>query len=132
MTRTYLRMIRPVIVAFTLLAVIHVTLIFTVLPEVYTTSKFGLLYLFFVPLTLLAISLIYRRYLKNPKSVGKSFFIYVIIKMILVIAFLSPWLFFKDEYTRPFVYQFLLIFFPSLFLETLILVRMLDGKYDKT
>ena len=123
-------MITPIIVVFVLLAILHVSLVYTVLPKVYATSNFGLIYLLMMPMTLVAIYLIYKRYLKNTKSVGKSFFAYVILKMILVIAFLSPWLFFKDEYTRPFVYQFLLIFFPSLFLETLILVRMLDGKYD--
>lgn len=131
MTKAFFRMIMPVIGLFVFLSILHITLAGTVLPEVYKQSKYWLLYVFMVPVTLTALLLIRRMYLKNPKSVGKGFFAYVIIKMILVIAFLSPWLFYKDEFTRPFVYQFLLIFFPILFLETLILVRLVNGKYEE-
>jgi len=52
--------------------------------------------------------------------------ILTIVKMIGSLAFLAPWLLYKDEFSRPFAIQFFMIFFPILLLETLILVKMIN------
>ena len=124
----YVQVLMPLVLAFILIGAIHIVSIQFFLPEIYRGTPYYSIYLFFVPLTIGALGYIVSQYHKNPRSVGKNFFIYVIIKMIAILGFLSPWLLYKSEYTRPFVYQFLIVFFLLLFLETYQLVRMLNEK----
>lgn len=124
----YVQVLLPLVLAFIIIGAIHIVLVQFFLPEIYRSTPYYFIYLFFVPLTLGALTYIVSRYSKNPKTVGKNFFIYVIVKMVAILGFLSPWLLHKTEITRPFVYQFLIIFFLLLFMETYQLVRMLNEK----
>jgi len=122
----FLKTAMPIIaLSFGLIAV-HITLIRYKLPAVYGESQFWLIYLFMIPMTLGALFIIVKKSKNSPVSVGKGFFIYMSIKMILIMLFLSPWLFFKDEFTRPMVYQFFCVFFPFLFMETYVLIKLVN------
>jgi general stress protein CsbA len=123
-----LRILRPVLILSSAIFIIHLALLFLALPPVYFASKFWLIYLFLVPLTLAGIYFIQKKHLADSKSVGKNFFIYMIAKMVLTLLFLSPWLVYKDEFSRPMVYQFFAIFFPLLFMETFVLIKLLNPK----
>ncbi len=116
----------PVILVSAALFIIHVMLVLFVLPPVYALSKFWLIYLFLVPLTLGGLYFIHRASKKTDNSVSKGFFIYMVVKMILVLLFFTPWLIYKDEFSRPIVYQFFLVFFPLLFMETYVLIKLVN------
>ncbi|NRA10376.1 MAG: hypothetical protein HRT57_00300 [Crocinitomicaceae bacterium] len=128
MTNSFLRVSSPVLVVMALLIAGHMAALFLGLPEIYLASKFWMIYLFIIPITLIAIYFIHKSFIKNSKSVAKNFFIYMMVKMIFTFAFLSPWLVWKDEFSRPMVFQFFAIFFPLLFAETFVLVKMLNPK----
>ena len=124
----FLRIASPILIVSSVLLVVHIALVFFALPPIYVASKFWLIHLFLTPLTVIAIYLIQKGYAKNSKSVGKNFFVYMIAKMLLTFVFLSPWLLTKDEFSRPMVYQFFAIFFPLLFMETFVLIKLLNPK----
>ncbi len=94
--------------------------------ELYQNSGYWRIYAFLVPITFLGIVYIYSKFKKDNGSVIKSFMILSIVKMLGSLTFLLPWLLYKDEYSRPFVIQFFLIYFPILFFETAILVKMIN------
>lgn len=94
--------------------------------SIYKKSGFWRIYVFLIPVTFLGIFYIYKSFKKDHTSVIKSFMILTIVKMIGSLAFLAPWLLYKDEFSRPFAIQFFMIFFPILLLETLILVKMIN------
>lgn len=119
---------KPIVAVALTLFTTHLILLQFVLPEIYMQSKFWAIYLFLIPMTLGAVYIIVREKNKNPKSVGKNFFIYMAIKMLLILLFLSPWLVNQNEITRPMVYQFFCVFFPLLFVETVVFVRLVNPK----
>ncbi len=125
---SFLSRVSPVLILSSAILIIHLMLLFLALPPVYLASKFWLIHLFLTPLTLVAIYFIQQRHATDSKSVGKNFFIYMIAKMLLTLLFLSPWLIYKDEFSRPMVYQFFAIFFPLLFMETFVLIKLLNPK----
>ena len=122
----FLKTTIPIFALSLALVAIHLVLIKYNLPAIYGESKFWLIYLFMIPMTLGALFIIVKKSKNSPVSVGKGFFIYMSVKMILIMLFLSPWLFFKDEYTRPMVYQFFCVFFPFLFMETYVLIKLVN------
>jgi peptidoglycan/LPS O-acetylase OafA/YrhL len=124
----FLKTAKPVMLVSILLFAIHAVLVFAVLPPLYAQSYFWLIHLFLIPMTLGALFFIVRANEKNPKSVGKSFFIYIVIKMVLIFAFLSPWLITKNDFSRPMVYQFFAVFFPLLFMETFVLIKLVNAQ----
>ena len=127
----FLRIITPVLILSSAILIIHSLLIFLTLPPVYFASKFWLIHLFLTPLTLVGIYFIQKKHAIDSKSVGKNFFIYMIAKMVLTLLFLSPWLMYKDEFSRPMVYQFFAIFFPLLFMETFVLIKLVNPKISR-
>ncbi|MFT5861039.1 MAG: hypothetical protein ACI865_003157 [Flavobacteriaceae bacterium] len=122
----YLKTALPIIAVSVALFGVHLALITYKLPAIYGESQFWLIYVFMVPMTLGALFIIVKKSKNSPVAVGKGFFIYMSVKMILIMLFLSPWLFFKDESTRPMVYQFFLVFFPLLFTETYVLIKLVN------
>lgn len=126
----YSKIFYPVLLTIALVFFAHEALLNYVLPDLYTQTLYGYIYLFLVPITLIGMTWMVHRYKRNNKSLGKNFFVYTIIKMVSTLGFLSPWLINKSELTRPFVYQFMLVFFLLLFIETFQLVRLLNGKFE--
>ena len=124
----FIRSAKPIVTVSLVLISLHLILLQFALPEIYKQSKFWAIYLFLVPMTLGAIYLIVREKNKKEGSVGKNFFIYMAIKMLLILLFLSPWLVDQNEFSRPIVYQFFSVFFPLLVVETLVLIRLVNPK----
>jgi len=113
------------------LAIVHFFLIQFILPEIYGTGPYWALYLFLVPLTFLVVLISKVVYDVDKTAVGRTYFIFVFIKMFASVGFLSPWIFWKDDYTLPMVHQFFCLFFPLLFVEIKILVRLLNQPLDE-
>lgn len=126
MKSQFLKTAMPVIALSLALFAIHIALIKFKLPPVYGQSQFWLIYAFMIPMTVGAIYFIVKMSKNSPISVGKGFFIYMSIKMVLIMLFLAPWLFFKDEFSRPMVIQFFAVFFPLLFMETFVLIKLVN------
>lgn len=55
----------------------------------------------------------------------------MIAKMLGAIFFLSPWIFEKDQFTRPFIYQFFTVFFLFLIAEVTFIVKLLQDSDEK-
>jgi len=125
---TFIKSAKPILTVSLVLLAVHLILLQFVLPETYKQSKFWVIYLFLIPMTLGAIYIIVKEKNKKASSVGKNFFIYMAIKMLLILLFLSPWLVYQNEFSRPMVYQFFSIFFPLLFVETVVFVRLVNPK----
>jgi len=125
---TFIKSAKPILTVSLVLLAVHLILLQFVLPEIYKQSKFWVIYLFLIPMTLGAIYIIVKEKNKKDSSVGKNFFIYMVIKVLLILVFLSPWLVYQNEFSRPIVYQFFSIFFPLLFVETVVFVRLVNPK----
>jgi hypothetical protein len=108
------------------LAAAHFLLIENILPGIYGMGPYWANYVFLVPVSLLVVLVCYAVYKIDNKAVGKTYFIFVFLKIFGSIAFLSPWLFWKDAYARPMVYQFFCLFFIFLFVEVKLLVGLLN------
>lgn len=91
-------------------------------------SDWWMSYVFLIPVTAGGLYFITRSYTKSRKitSIGKNYIAYTVIKMVLSMAFLLPWLLNKDASSKPMVAQFFCIFFPFLLVETILLVRLLN------
>lgn len=94
----------------------------------YQLSDWWMNYVMLVPLTAGGLYFITHSYTKSGKitSIGKNYIAYTVIKMVLSMAFLLPWLLNKDASSKPMVAQFFSIFFPFLLVETILLVRLLN------
>lgn len=113
------------------LAVVHFLLIEFVLPEIYGSGPYWALYLFLVPLSILVVLISGLVYEADKTAVGRTYFIFVFIKMFASVGFLAPWLFWKDDYTIPMVHQFFCLFFPLLFVEIKVLIELLNPPLDE-
>lgn len=120
------RAISKLLGASLILAIVHFILIENILPEIYGTGPYWVLYLFLVPLSLLVVLICKIVYNADKTAVGRTYFIFVFIKMFASIGFLSPWIFWKDDYTLPMVHQFFCLFFPLLFVEIKVLIELLN------
>lgn len=120
------------LVAILLLA-INAGLMLSGLLENYSLKLWWAVHLFLIPLTFFGLFFIAKRLKQTQKitSIGKNYILYTVIKMILSIIFLLPWLLFKDDSSKPMVIQFFLIFFPFLLVETILLVRLLNLPLDE-
>lgn len=128
MTSKYLRgAITTLFVVALALACLHYGLVENVLPAVYARTPYWSIYVFLVPLSLLVILVSAWVHKMDRSAVGRTFFIFVFIKLFGSIAFLAPWLFWKDESSTPMVYQFFAAFFPILFVEVKQLVTLLNS-----
>lgn len=114
-----------------LIATAHFLFVFKTLPDLYQHTQPWFIYIFLYPVTVIGFLMINKRYLKDETSVVKSYMFYTTVKMVATLIFLSQWIFPKNELTRPFLYQFFILFFVFLFLEIRILVQMLNNSTSK-
>lgn len=114
-----------------LVGAVHAMLLHNVLPELYLSTQAWTIYAFLFPTTVIAFVLIYNRYLKDETSVVKTYMLYTTLKMIVTLIYIGPWLFPKNDLTRPFLNQFFILFFIFLFLEIRILIQMLNNSSSK-
>lgn len=106
------------------LAGIHFILLEYVLPAIYTQFKVIYIYLFLLSLSVLGTIAIFAIAKNDDTLIGKGFLAFTMIKIFGSLAFLLPFLMDQDDTTRPFVYQFFGVFFPSLLVETLVILKM--------
>jgi hypothetical protein len=114
-----------------LLLAIHSLLLEKSFPQIYTEAKPWLIYLFLVPLEYLGILLITWRFKKQKTSAMNNFMLLMLAKMLGAIFFLSPWVFERDQFTRPFIYQFFTVFLLLLIAEVTFIVRLLQYGEEK-
>lgn len=132
MTKIFVRkQVAYLIMFMGLIAVAHSLLLIKSLPAIYYNAQPWLIYSLLIPLTFVGVLYIHWKYQKNQTSVVNSFMIFTTIKMVTCFLFLCPWLFNKTEYTKPFIFQFFIIFFIFLFLEIRVLVQMLSNSSSK-
>lgn len=112
--------------SMTLILGAHISLVNTILPKIYSQSKYWIVDLFFLLITAFGIIILMRLQKKKPMKFLNYYFLYTGLKLSLSMALLLPWLLTKDEFTRPMVYQFMILFFAFLFVETFALVRLLN------
>ena len=113
------------------MGILHFLLLKSTLPEIYQKSSPWKIYLLLIPIEILGLRYIFVKYKKNNQSAMKSFMILMVVKMAATLIFLIPLIIFKNELTRPIVYQFFVIFFVILFAELVFLVKMLAVKLEK-
>ena len=120
--------LRPFSLLAVLLLLLNAGLMFSGLLDNYFLNLWWAVHAFLTPLTFFGLFFIAKRLKKTQRtsSIGKNYILYTVIKMILSIIFLLPWLLYKDDSSKPMVYQFFLIFFPFLLIETVLLVRLLN------
>lgn len=92
-------------------------------PEFYW-SHFALL----VPITILGFVVMHLRISKKIKSGAMTFVFYSTVKILLTGVYLGPFLINKDDNTKSFVLQFMVLFFGMLFFETFLFTRLLNKK----
>lgn len=101
------------------------------LPENFSQSPFLLLYLFLVPLSVLTIWFVLWRFKKDNTSAGSAYFITVFVKMFGSAFFLYPGVVTDASLMKPTAVQFMIIFFLLLFIETILLVKLLNAPLDE-
>lgn len=101
------------------------------LPEVFSQTPFILFYVFLVPLSLLTVWFVLWRFKKDQTSAGGAYFITVFFKMFGSALFLYPGLIADASLMKPTAIQFMTIFFLLLFIETLLLVKLLNAPLNE-
>lgn len=109
-----------------LLGAIHFLIAKFLLPEIYFSYQLIFIYLFLLPLSLLGTMAIFYIHKTDDSAIGKGFLAFTVLKIIGSFVFLLPFLINQDDFTRPFVYQFFAVFFPSLLVETFVILRMVN------
>lgn len=133
MSKNFLRNELLKVAAFSIfVAAIHYLLLWKTLPSIYAEANPWRIYAFLVPFTMLGVVFIVKRFQKNHESVINTFMMFTILKMMVSLVFLGIIMFYLKEPARPIVYQFFAIFFPFLFMETRLFVRMLSYSPSKT
>lgn len=100
-------------------------------PELFSGTAFALLYLFLVPASLLTIWFVLWRYKKDHTSAGRSYFITVFFKIFGGAFFLYPDFVINASILKATAIQFMAIFFLLLFIETFLLVKLLNTPLDE-
>ncbi|MFK8039630.1 MAG: hypothetical protein AB8B74_15165 [Crocinitomicaceae bacterium] len=107
-----------------LLGGLHYLILINVLPPVYMGLKVFFIYVFLLILSLLGTWAIYAISRNDDSLLGKGFLVFTTIKILGSLVFLLPFILSKDESTKPFVYQFFAVFFPSLIVETMVILQL--------
>ncbi len=108
------------------LAGIHYLLLQSVLPENYLQFRIVYVYILLWSLSIFGTFAIFAIHKNDETMLGKGFIVFTVIKLLVSIVFLLPSILNQDDLTRPFVYQFFAVFFPSLLIETLVILRMIN------
>lgn len=120
------------VVAF-LLFLIHLALTLLVLEDSQKIGTWWLSYVYLIPITVIGLFMVIVNYGKTRKlsSIGKTYLLYTVIKMVGAVALLLPWLLFKDETSKPMVFHFFAVFLPFLLIETILIVKLLNISLDE-
>ena len=102
-----------------------------ILPEIYSQLGILYIYLFLGIFSILGISTIFLIHNNDDTLIGTGFLVFTVFKILGSFLFLFPWISDQDELTRPFVYQFFAIFFPTLLFETLIILKVIKAIEDE-
>lgn len=114
-----------------ILFTLNVILLYKVLPNAYSAGPWWASYIFLFTVSLLTILGVTSKYRKDKTAAGRTYFLFVFLKLFGSIAFLSPWIVTKTEFSTPFAHQFLCLFFILLFVEVRLLVNLLSGRFDE-
>jgi len=109
------------------IAGIHIMIIEYILPEIYKQTQVLYIYLFLGILSFLGIGSIFLIHSNDDTLIGKGYLVFVVFKILGSFVFLYPWLADQDDSTRPFVYHFFAVFFPTLLFETLVILRVINA-----
>lgn len=131
MTKKTVRLFIRLVLLTILFAAIHALSLLKVLPEIYLKAQPWLIYYFLVPIEVLGVLFIAKRFHVKKTSVMNNFMFLMMVKMLGAILFLYPWIYQKDEFTRPFIYQFFIVFFLFLIAEVTFIVRLLAQSDEK-
>lgn len=101
------------------------------LPEQFSQTPFLLLYFFLVPLSILTVWFVLWRFKKDKTAAGSAYFITVFFKMFGSAFFLYPGIVIEAPLLKPTAIQFMIIFFLLLFIETILLVKLLNAPLDE-
>jgi len=108
------------------LAGIHIILLEYVLPKIYTQTEILYIYTFLGLFSFIGISAIFLIHKNDDTLIGKGFLVLTVFKILGSFVFLYPWLANQDDFTKPFVFQFFMVFFPILLFETLIILKVIN------
>lgn len=120
-----------ILVFFIFIGGLHMMLLEYVLPESYKRIDILYIYIFLLCLSEIGVLLLFLVSKNDETLIGKGFLTYTVIKILGSLVFLLPWLLNQDDFTKPFIYQFFGIFFPTLILETLVILRLVNAKTSK-
>lgn len=108
------------------LLIAHYAVRFIYWPQRFDDTPFWSMYLFLVPMSLATLWFVRWRFGKDHQGAGKSYFITVFVKMFASAFFLYPGVMVERIFLRETAVQFLTIFFVLLFVETWLLIRLLN------
>lgn len=107
-----------------LLGGIHYLIAVFLLPPPYLNYKVVFIYIFLLSLSLLGTWSIFTISQNDDSLIGKGFLVFTTLKIFGSLMFLLPFIMNQDETTKPFVFQFFAVFFPSLIVETLVILKL--------
>lgn len=120
-----------ILVFFIFIGGLHMMLLEYVLPESYKRIDILYIYIFLLCLSEIGVLLLFLVSKNDETLIGKGFLTYTVIKILGSLVFLLPGLLNQDDFTKPFIYQFFGIFFPSLIIETLVILRLVNANTSK-
>ena len=120
-----------IIIFLIFLGGLHIMLLEYVLPKIYSQLAVLYIYIFLGLLSVLGIGAIFLIHKNDDTLIGKGFLAFAVIKILGSFAFLLPWLMDQDEFTRPLVYQFFAVFFPTLLVETIVILKVVTAIEDE-
>jgi len=123
-----------IIIFLIFLGGLHILMLEYLLPDVYKQFQVVFIYVFLGLLSVLGIGAIFLIHKNDDTLIGKGFLAFAVIKILGSFVFLMPWLMDQDEFTRPFVYQFFAVFFPTLLVETMVILKVvtaIEGEKSK-
>lgn len=121
-----------ILFASTLCSIVHLSLLKqNVLPGAFKGTPFWSLYFFLIPASLFTVWFVLWRYKKDHTSAGRAYFITVFFKMFGSAFFLYPGLVVKSTFLRETAIQFMALFFVFLFIETFLLIKLLNKPLDE-
>ena len=130
-SKPLLNVIITLVVFFVITGGIHFLLLNFVFPLIYKNFQVLYIYVFLLILSITGISLLFLVKKNDQTLMGKGYLAYSVIKIMCSVVFLYPWISQHNDFTRPFIYQFFGVFFPSLIIETLIILKLVNLNLTK-
>jgi predicted permease len=95
-------------------------------PLVEFKGSFLTIYFFVTFLSLATFWFVYSKFKKDHTAAGRAFFVAVFVKIISSAVFLYPGVVTQAKFAKQLAAQFLPVFFILLFVETILLIRLLN------